>query len=77
MKFTDMDKTRILAFTVAVVTEFALAHNLSLQDAFRYLEQHKGIDFVERHYDVEHTLSFADVVEDLTLFCHRMGGELQ
>ena len=65
-----MDKKRILAYIVAVISEFALAHQISNQDAFRYL------DFLERHYDVEHTLSFGDVVEDLTHYCHRMGGEL-
>ena len=71
-----MDKSRIIAYTVAVVSEFALAHNMTAQEAFRYLERHKGIEFVERHYEVEHSLSFEDVVEDLTTYCHRMGGEL-
>ena len=71
-----MDKSRIIAYTVAVVSEFALAHNMTAQEAFRYLERHKGIEFVERHYEGEHTLSFEDVVEDLTTYCHRMGGEL-
>lgn len=71
-----MNKQRILAYTVAVVSEFALAHQLTPQEAFRYLERYKGIDFVERHYEVEHTLSFDDVVEDLTVYCQRMGGTL-
>ena len=71
-----MDKKRILAYIVAVISEFALAHQISNQDAFRYLDRYHGIDFLERHYDVEHTLSFGDVVEDLTHYCYRMGGEL-
>ncbi|OYP57601.1 hypothetical protein CIK99_06700 [Prevotella sp. P5-92] len=32
-----MDKSRIIAYTVAVVSEFALAHNMTAQEAFRYL----------------------------------------
>lgn len=71
-----MNKQRILAYTVAVVSEFALAHQLTPQEAFRYLDRYQGIDFVERHYEVEHTLSFDDVVEDLTVYCKRMGGYL-
>ena len=39
-------------------------------------ERFKGIDFVNRFYNVEHTLSFEDVVEDLTAYCHRKGGAL-
>ena len=29
-----------------------------------------------RFYDVEHTFSFEDVVDDLTAYCHRKGGAL-
>ncbi|MDY5079979.1 MAG: DUF3791 domain-containing protein, partial [Prevotella sp.] len=36
----------------------------------------KGIEMLERFYDVMHTLSFKDTTEDLTAFCHRNGGEL-
>ena len=32
-----MDKSRIIAYTVAVVSEFALAHNMTAQEAFRHL----------------------------------------
>ena len=34
----------------------------------------KALTFVNRFYNVEHTLSFEDVVEDLTAYCHRKGG---
>lgn len=71
-----MDKHRVLAYTIAVISEFAIAHNLTQQEAFRYLDRYKGIDFIERHYEVEHTLSFDDVVDDLTAYCKRMGGTL-
>lgn len=72
-----MDNKRLLAYIVAVVSEFAIAHNLTTQEAFCYLERYKGIDFVERHYEVEHTLSFETVVEDVTTYCHRMGGNIK
>ncbi|MBP5366777.1 MAG: DUF3791 domain-containing protein [Bacteroidales bacterium] len=63
-------------YIVALITEFAVAHNISTQQAFRYLQQYKGLDFVEKYYDVEHTFSFENTVEDLTAYCKRMGGTL-
>ena len=71
-----MDTQRLLKCTAAVISEFSLAHNLTLAQAFRYLNRYKGIEFVKRHYEVEHTLSFDDVVDDLTTYCKRMGGRL-
>ena len=44
--------------------------------AYRYLERFKGLDFVDKFYEVEHTFSFEDVIEDLTAYCHRKGGAL-
>lgn len=63
-------------YIVAVISEFAAAHSLSTAQAYRYLERFKGIDFVIRFYNVEHTLPFEDVIEDLTAYCHRKGGAL-
>ena len=65
-----------IAYTIAVISEFASAHSLSNAQAYRYLERFKGLDFVKRFYNVEHTLPFEDVVEDLTAYCHRKGGAL-
>ena len=56
--------------------EFATAHSLTPSQAYRYLDRFKGIDFVTRFYDVEHTFSFEDVIADLTSYCHRKGGAL-
>ena len=65
-----------LAYIIAVVSEFAAAFSLNPQQAYRYLDRFKGIDFVDRFYDVEHTQSFEDVVEDLALYCRKNGGQL-
>ena len=65
-----------LDYLLALVSEFAAAHHLSLQQAYLYLKRYKGLDFVEEFYDVEHTLSFDQAVEDLTVYCQRMGGTL-
>ena len=63
-------------YIIALITEFAGAHNISAQQAYEYLQEFKGLDFIERHYDVEHTGSFENAVEDVTYYCHRMGGQI-
>ena len=65
-----------LDYLIALVSEFAAAHHLSLQQAYLYLQRYKGLDFADEFYDVEHTLSFDQAVEDLTIYCQRMGGTL-
>lgn len=75
---TIMSKSIIdrINYIVALITEFATAHHITTQQAYQYLQQYKGLDFVEKFYDVEHTFSFENTVEDLTLYCKRMGGNL-
>jgi hypothetical protein len=63
-------------YFVALITEFATTHNISMPQAYEYLQRYKGLDFVDKFYDVEHTLSFENTVEDLTAYCKRMGGTL-
>ena len=65
-----------IGFTVACVDEFARQHNLSAREAFRYLFQFKGIAFIKENYDVEHTLDFGTIREDLSVLCRRNGGLL-
>ena len=73
MKIDIEDK---LAYVIAVVSEFAKRFSLNTQQAYRYLDRFKGIDFVDRFYNVEHTQSFEDVVDDLALYCRKNGGAL-
>ena len=42
-----------------------------------YVMTVKGIDFLTEFYDVEHTLSFNDCVDDLTIVCQNNGGTLR
>jgi len=65
-----------LAYIIAIVNEFAATFSLNPQQAYRYLDRFKGIDFVDKFYNVEHTQPFEDVVEDLALYCRKNGGAL-
>ncbi len=42
-----------------------------MRDAYLCLSKYKDIDFLLEFYDVEHTLSFKDVIDDLTAICQK------
>lgn len=70
------EQKRKIGFTIACVNEFANKHNLSVKEAFQYLFQFKGIAFIKENYDVEHTLDFETILEDLEILCKKNGGTL-
>ena len=70
------EQKRKIGFTVACVNEFANKHDLSIQEAFQYLFQFKGIAFIKENYDVEHTLDFETILEDLGILSRKNGGTL-
>lgn len=45
-------------------------------ESFNYLRSWKGIDFLDKGYEVGHLFSIEDAVDDLTAYCKRQGGEL-
>lgn len=65
------EKKKKIGFTVACINEFAQHYNLSIQEAFRYLFQFKGIAFIKENYEVEHTLDFGTIIEDLGILCRK------
>ena len=66
---------KMINYTVVCVNEFADRYRISAKDAFEYLYAHKGIAFIKENYDIEHTLSFEDAVDDLTTVCRNNGGK--
>lgn len=73
--YTEQEKcTR---YIVACINEFALQKKLNKRASFRYLYNHRGIQFLKEHYEIEHTLSMQDAIDDLTLICQRNGGRIQ
>ncbi len=63
-------------YAVACVNEFGRQKNLSTKESYLYLVNFKGIEFLKDFYDVEHLLSFEDVVEDLARICRNNGGAI-
>ena len=71
---TELRKEINYAF--ACVSEFADRHKLSKQEAFKYLYRYKGIEFLKENYEIEHTLSLDDALDDLFIICRNNGGTL-
>jgi len=44
------------------------------KEAFNYLYAHDGISFIKENYDIEHTLSIEDAIDDLAVVCRNNGG---
>ena len=70
------EQKRKIGFTVACVNEFANRYKMSSKEAFQYLFQFKGITFIKENYDVEHTLDFDTILDDLEILCKKNGGTL-
>ena len=49
---------------------------MTRQDAFRYLYEHKGVEFLIEFYDVEHLQSMDETIDDLLVICQKNGGAI-
>lgn len=68
---------KMLNYTIACVNEFAHRKQMTNRAAFLYLYHYQGLKFLEEFYDIEHTLSMEDALDDLENICHQNGGKLQ
>lgn len=64
----------VIEYAVTAISEFAKKNLLTIREASNYLLRFKGIDFLEKCYAAEHTLSVNDWVDDITAVCKRNGG---
>lgn len=65
-----------IEYIVICISEFAKKHKLTLLQSFNYLKRWRGIDFLDKGYEVEHLFSIEDAVDDLTDYCKKQGGQL-
>lgn len=63
-------------YLTTFIKMFAYRSQLSEEEAFNYLDAHKGIAFLEKHYDAVHMLDFEDVISDVQDVCRNNGGML-
>lgn len=70
------EQRKQINYTVACVSEFARKYGLGMKEAFSFLYQHRAIEFLKENYDIEHTLSLNDALDDMLMICERNGGML-
>lgn len=63
---SELQRNMVDYFVISV-NEFAAHYGLKPNDAFSYLKEYKGLQFLNEYYDVQHTLSFADTIENLSI----------
>lgn len=74
-----IDKTKYnqIEYLIVCIGAFAKRYHLSLSQAYAYLKRFTGIDFLIDCYDIEHTLSIENAVEDLQQLCFNYGGKIK
>lgn len=69
-----MGSKYMIPYINACIRAFAKRFKLSVQCAFEYLCNFKGILFLVEFYEMEHLLSIEDAVDDLIVCCQNNGG---
>jgi len=72
----SQERKNIIEYLVFCIGAFAERYALTNRQAYQYLHQFKGLQFLMDFYDVEHTQSIEDAVDDCTNICKRHGGAL-
>jgi hypothetical protein len=72
---TREEQNRI-AYYIACIGAFAKKFSISNAFAYNYLLRYRALDFIFEHYEIEHTLSLDDAVEDMYTISKRNGGPL-
>ncbi len=72
----DKELSNQLEFLICCISFFAERHKLNGSQAYRYLKRFLGLDFLQQFYDIEHTFSIEDAINDATIICKRNGGKL-
>ena len=70
------EQSNIIEYIIWVIGSFARQFSLTNAKAYEYLRKYKGLEFLNKHYGIEHTQSIEDAVEDITIICNRYGGAL-
>ena len=63
-------------YIIALINEFAKRFKQTDVQAYRYVSYYKGIDMIDEHYNIMHTLDFDEMVNSLAIYCNRQGGAL-
>lgn len=69
-------QNEILEYIICCVGAFAERFSLTNGQAYKYLQQYGGVAYLHKHYNIVHTFSIDDAIEDCARICQRHGGVL-
>lgn len=72
----NRDLNNRLLYYFRCIGDFAHKHGLTNAEAYKFLADYKGLDFIIDHYETEHTQSIEDSIDDMMIVCRRNGGLL-
>jgi hypothetical protein len=65
-----------IRYTNFIIHEFAAGFKRPVQEAFRYLDEFGGLDYLDNNYEYEHTQSEYNTCMRMLHVCRRNGGWL-
>lgn len=72
----DLKLKDIAEYLVIFVSEFSKKYKMNNTSAFNYLRQFKAIEFLIKYYNYAHTQSFDTIIDEISSYCKRNGGQL-
>ena len=70
-------KKKIIDYIVICINEFAKHYKITSKEAYIYLRDFKGIEFLKENYEAEHTIGLDDTIDDLKQICINNGGKIK
>lgn len=69
----DADST---SFIISVIYHYSKTKGIQFGSAYKYLKTFKGLDYLNQYLEIERTLNFEDITQNLSTVCHNNGGML-
>jgi hypothetical protein len=70
----DKELSDKISFITFIIPEFALAYKMPLPEAYQYLKQYGGLDYLNRHWWALHTDNPYWAIRSLFNVCKKNGG---
>ncbi|MBB6713115.1 DUF3791 domain-containing protein [Clostridium gasigenes] len=70
------EEQNMIDYIVVCINEFADKIGINYKDAFNYLNRYNAISFIKENYEIEHTLSIDDAIDDMIMVAQNNGGSL-
>ena len=71
----DMNVQSEINYFMMIIDHISKKLGKSICDTYAYIKKYQGMAFLYECYDINHTLSTEDVVDDILTICKKNGGE--